>query len=248
MRPISKIDLQTLGAAGQYFSDCYLLSSIGALSRCENGQRILKQNIQREGNDFFVKFNNVNGKAENYFVSAEECKQLVEQKLDFDTPTHEIINAVEVAMDKLIKAHPDKKSFISKLLCIYEIDKLRRFESNFVSNFLEMFTGIKPLTLNEKTLRMTLKKHQSEATGLMYAMGECQGSFVFGTGYKRHNALSNFHCYEMVKSHPQLEQVEITEHRDNKIITLNYREVINNFKYICGYFDNMLAPKSEVLK
>lgn len=254
MKPISMDAVMDLRNATQHFSDCYLVSSISALTRCENGRKILQNNIKRAGDSFCIRFNNVNGKTEEYIVTKSDCEKMVftdEYCNPVEVKHHPIIHALEVAVDKLLKNHPDKKAFAAKFLNFIRFGALERFEYNRPSTFLEMFTGIKPITLNENNFQMSLKRHEKEALNLLEAIGkkEDSSSFVFGTGVKwLSKTFSDFHCYEVISTDNLNKNVIITEHREHKRIPLSYEKVIKDIKYICGYFNSMLAPKSEVLK
>ena len=47
MRSITPKQIESLATAQQYFHDCYILSSLGMLSRSPKGQKILKNNKTR---------------------------------------------------------------------------------------------------------------------------------------------------------------------------------------------------------
>lgn len=66
MKPIGIEDILSLNRSQQVFHDCYLVSSINALSRSENGRKILQNNIAREGNNFRIRFQNVNQNVEDF--------------------------------------------------------------------------------------------------------------------------------------------------------------------------------------
>ena len=72
MKPITPQQIASLSTAQQYFHDCYIVSSLGILSRSKKGQKILQNNITTNGKDFNIKFNNVNEKVEDYFISEKE--------------------------------------------------------------------------------------------------------------------------------------------------------------------------------
>ena len=77
MKPISINEINGLSHAKQYFQDCYLVSSIGALSNNTNGQKILQKNIMHTDNGYKIRFQNVKGKAEDYFITNKEIEDLV---------------------------------------------------------------------------------------------------------------------------------------------------------------------------
>ena len=253
MRPLNLNEIYSLSKAKQNFRDCYLVSAIGALTQSPNGKKILSQNIQREGNDFCIRFNNVKGKPETYLVKKSECDDLIlvdkyfePIHLTADNAHHPIIKAVEVAMNKLLKQHPDKKPFICRIPECTE-----KFEFNKVSNFLEMFTGIKPITINESGIKMTLKKNKNSATSLINRIAEeNKSSFVVGSGYKFiFDDLP--HCWSL-KFVDSDKKLNLYDHRRKINVACNLNEALSRFKFICGYFNDMLKPismpKSKILE
>lgn len=76
MKPINLSEIKSLQRVKQHFHDCYLVTSINALSNTENGRKILQENILRAGNNFNIKFKNINGKAEDFFISEKEINEL----------------------------------------------------------------------------------------------------------------------------------------------------------------------------
>lgn len=243
MKPISLNQILELRNAPQHFHDCYLVSSINALTRCKNGQKILKQNIRITDNGYRIRFNNVFGKQEDYFVTEEECKLLTlcdnfANEIPIQQQHNPIIKAIEVAMNKLLRRHPTKKPLISRLAKCNE-----KFEYNKPSNFLEMFTGRKPIELNEGTLmQMTLKKDREKAIKLLDKMySEKDFCFVAGTGIKCSSELTNTHCYTITRVDNNYDNVDMKDNRLQKNIRQSYEQFINEIKYIVGYFNDLLV-------
>lgn len=248
MRALTFNEIITLKSAKQNFRDCYLVSALSALTNTANGRKILQQNIQKDGNAYCIRFNNVNGSAESYLVKQTECDKLVlldkftqEIALPIDKQHNPIIKAVEVAMNKLLSVHPTKKPIICRIPGCQE-----KFEFNKVSNFLEMFTGVKPLTLNESGLKMTLIKHKNTVTRLFGRMGkENETGFVFGTGY-------NFifddmpHCLTLKHVDTDSSKITVRDNRTMQMVTNTYEHAIKRYKFICGYFNEMLKQNPYV--
>ena len=239
MRPISFDEIISLRTAKQNFRDCYLVSSINALTRSENGRKILAKNIQRDGDDFCVRFNNVNGQAETYLVKQAECDELIlmDKYLNpvlLSVPNNPIIKAVEVAMNKLLILHPNKKPFLCKIPECQE-----KFEFNKVSNFLQMFTGIRPYTLNESGLRMSLSKDSQIAKRMFSEIENRGGSFVMGTGYHLNPLEDLPHCLTVTQIKDG--KVGLYDCRRQSHITRPQENTIRATKYLCGYFNEMLG-------
>ena len=249
MKPISAEQVLSLQNAVQHFHDCYLVSSLNALSRSENGRKILQNNIKTDGKAFTVKFNNVNGLSETYLVKKEECDRLVMKNKSATSSEHNpIVNVVEVAMSKLLAIHPDKKPLISRLAKCDE-----PFEYNKPSNFLYMFTGRKPITVNESGLSMNLKNYKKYIYSIFGKMTETgNSSFVAGTGVQFGTELHNTHCFALNESiekdgvqianspKKKLNFMRLFEGRKQKNITLTREDIIKKVKYISGYFNEML--------
>ena len=240
MKPITLIELSTLKNAKQNFCDCYLVSAISALTQTKNGKTILRENILRNGKNYCIKFNNVNGNSERYLVKDSERDMLILtnkflEPVPLKVPDNPIIKAIEVAMGKLLTLHPDKKPFICRIPKGQE-----NFEYNKVSNFFKLFTGIRPITINESGFRMSLKKDREVVLNLLKKMEEEKNfSFVIGSGYRGlFNDLP--HCLT-VKSVSD-GNIKLYDNRKQIYKTYKIEDAIRQFKYICGYFNNTLKP------
>lgn len=241
MKPINLSEMKSLQRAKQHFHDCYLVTSMNALSNTENGRKILQENILREGNNFNIKFKNINGKSEDFFVTEKELNDLTLcdrffNPIELKEPHNPILKAVEVAMNKLLKKYPDKKSFINRL---YKTNE--EFEYNNPSRFLEMFTGIKPININENGIRMSLKNKIDEAKEVLEKIGnEKTNSFIAGTGHKFIKGITNWHCYTLENVNNANKTAKIFDNRYQEEITLSFDDFIKKIKYITGYFNEDL--------
>lgn len=241
MKPINLSEIKSLKRAKQHFHDCYLVTSMNALSITENGRKILQENILREGNNFSIKFKNINGKSEDFFITEKELDDLTLcdrffNPIELKEPHNPILKAVEVAMNKLLKKYPDKKSFINRL---YKTNE--EFEYNNPSRFMEMFTGIKPLNINENGIRMSLKNKIDEAKEVLEKIGNNEtNSFIAGTGHKFIKGLTNWHCYTLENVNNANKTAQIFDNRYQEGITLSFDDFIKKIKYITGYFNEDL--------
>lgn len=241
MKPINLNEIKSLHRVKQHFHDCYLVTSINALSNSENGRKILQNNILKDGNNFNIRFNNVNGTTQDFFISEKELNDLTLcdcflNPIVLETPENPILKAIEIAMNKLLKKYPDKKSFANRL---YKTNE--EFEYNNPSRFMEMFTGISPLNINESGLRMSLKSKVNETKDLLGKIGEQQqSSFVAGTGHHFIKGLTNWHCYTLEKVNNKDNTIQIFDNRYQETITLSFNDFIKKLKYITGYFNENL--------
>ena len=241
MKPITSTEINNLKTAIQYFQDCYLVSSVSALARSSNGRKFLAENIAHTKDGYRIKFNNINGKAKDFFVSQKETDDLVYldkymNPMPLTQPHNPVIKAIEVAMNKLLTQFPSKKPLICRFPNCNE-----KFEYNKPSNFMEMFTGRKPLVINESSFRISLKSKEKESIEIFDKISDQpQNSFVTGTAINFHKGLSDNHCYSITKTDKNARTIEFFDHRFLEKITLTYEEAIKKLKFIVGYFDKDL--------
>jgi len=236
MRPITRHEIIPLQRPVQHFSDCYLISSIGALARSKDGQKVLSQNIAHRGDGFRIRFQNIDEQRIDYLVSNEEIQKLIPLDKYYNEAIlkwqqNPIIKAIEVAMDKLLHEHPHKKPFVSRLINCHE-----RFEYNKPSNFLEMFTGKKPIILNEDSLRMNLTKDRDKAIELLERIENADDfSFVAGTGLKSRKGFASVHCFTVEGVNTENQYLQVYESRERESIELSFDKAIKIFKFLTGY-------------
>ena len=241
MKPINFEEIKSLQRVKQHFHDCYLVTSLNSLSNSENGRKILQNNILREGSNFKIKFKNVNGNQEDFFITEKEIDDLTLcdrffNPIELKEPHNPIIKAIEVAMNKLLSKFPDKKSFINRL---YKTNE--QFEYNNPSRFMEMFTGITPLNINEKSFRMSLRKNSDDAKGLFQQIGNTNNSsLIVGTGHHFIKGMTNWHCYTLEKVDNKANTIQIFDNRYQEPITMSFDEAVKKLKYITGYFNESL--------
>lgn len=241
MQSITPKEIKSLKCAIQHFQDCYLVSSIGALAKSPNGRKILAENIAHTKDGFRIRFNNINGKTHDFFVSQKEIDDLVYMDKFFNPiplkqPHNPVVKALEAAMNKLLTQFPSKKPLICRFPNCNE-----KFEYNKPSNFMEMFTGRKPLVINESSFRISLKSKEKESIEIFDKISDQpQNSFVTGTAINFHKGLSDNHCYSITKTDKNARTIEFFDHRFLEKITLTYEEAIKKLKFIVGYFDKDL--------
>ena len=240
MKPITLSEIKPLMTPVQHFSDCYMISSIGALARSEDGRKILSRNIAHCKDGFRIRFQNLDERRQDFFVTKEEMDKLVSMDKYYNEVVQKyeqnpIIKAIEIAMDKLLSIYPEKKPLVSRLMRCQE-----RFEYNKPSNFMEMFTGKTPFVLNESGFRMSLKKKIPETIDLFERLkSEQDYSFIAGTGMYGKNGLVSYHCYSVVGVDSD-NFIKLYESRKKESITLNFRQAIDSLKFFVGYFKGML--------
>ena len=243
MKPINLQEINNLRYAIQYFQDCYLVSSVGVLSRTENGRRILSENIAHTNDGFKIRFNNINGDVKDFFVTKKEMDDLVYLdkyknpiEINEKFPHNPVIKAIEAAMNKLLEKYPSKKPWVCRIPECNE-----KFEFNKPSNFLEMFTGRKSIKINESSWHLSLRTKRRESIDLFDKIGEnTENSFVAGSSINFYKGVSNNHCYTIDNIDKNKRKIDLYDHRFLKHITLTYEEAIKKLKFIVGYFDKDL--------
>ena len=101
-----------------------------------------------------------------------------------------------------------------------------------------MFTGEKPINLNEDNFKLNLKSKKEDAIELFDKISDKpDNSFVVGTSINLDkNKLYDFHCFDVKTINKETKQIDLFEHRFQQTIQLSYEEAIKQLKYIVGYF------------
>lgn len=240
MKPITASQVESLINVKQNFCDCYLASSLSALANTVKGRKVLQENVLTDGDAFCVRFNNVYNQKESYIVKQEECDDLILTDKHF-MPIFAVHNPImkvfEVAMKKLLTVHKLKKP-----LLLRSVECIEVFEYNKPSNFLKMFTGIKPITLNESSLNNSLRFKEGKTFQLLDTIADDENaSFVAGTGFSfLQTRLQDWHCYNIKNVNKKERYVILFDNRQQNNIRVTYEQFKNGLKYICGYSGNML--------
>lgn len=245
-RPLNKHELYELSQAKQVFSDCYLVSSIHALCGSDEGQKIIKEQVQKSLFDscpkYKIRFNNVYGEAKDVFVTSKEVNFLQPTDLHAnpifpDTPPNKTLKAIELAMGKLIEKYPLLKSFVNRIPKCSE-----NFEYNNPSRFMKIFTGKEPLSVNENTIYLQLSHKKKDALKLLKEIEQSEGqhSFVAGTSVNLFPELTSWHCYVVKGVNPDTKKVRVCNPRTMETVELSLAGFLNHFKFLTGFlFKNM---------
>lgn len=240
MYPISSFHTTPMQNSLQKFHDCYLVSSLGALSRSAKGRRILENNISQCRNNYNIKFNNVNGEQEDYLIPKNTIKKFMHEKIDGYVErllVSPVTTAVELAMNKLLAKHPSKKPFIYRMM-----ENQQDFEYNKPSRFLKMFTGKKPITLNEGGVSMSLFSKYSKAKKLLEQIEQDPNAvFVAGTGRNSWGNLPTWHCYVIKRVDTKNNKLLLFDHKEQAEIVLPIQNAIHQLKFITGFFSKDLT-------
>lgn len=239
MTPLNINEIRSLKYARQYFHDCYLVSSLHAFAQSANGVKMLQKNIVRDGDFYNIRFA---GLGKSFSVSQDDFA-----KMEFidrycnpkppKEPYNPLLQAVEIAMGKLISAFPSKKALTCRLARCRE-----NFEYNYPSNFMELFTDKKPYALNERSLSMKLSSKKDKVMDLFEKLDKSTtgDSFVVGTGLKVFGKLPDCHVFVLKKVDLKNGRIYILDNREKKIISLSLKDAFENLKFITGYFNSDL--------
>ena len=223
----------------QYFSDCYIMTSLESLSHNPNGRKILKEKIQHDDSNpyqinCFLK--TPKGETRKYKIPTNAVVAGYEKL--YKKQKNDIIRSIDISVgeyEKLYKAKP--------WICRFTDDfKHYTFENNLPSHFLEIFTGKKPtVNIAETDFNIDLSSRKEEVMKLFNRMQtEKDYSLLIGTGTKMLNGRT-WHVYILESVDLENGTVTVKEKRSNKPQTMSIDTALNTFKYIVGYFDKDLA-------
>lgn len=235
-RKLPETSVRSLKDSEQIYSDCYLLASLDALACSNNGSAILRNNVNYlpdiSLNDLTTPRFIVNIGEKHIPVSGKDYLRFAPVN---NVQKNIIVTTFEIAFSKYIKEHTDAKPLICRIGSIF---KNYNFEYNLPSNFMQLLTGKKPISIGEKNLNINLKGHDKQVIELFNKMEKNPDfSFVMGTGIKKLDG-KTWHCYSVQKVKDG--KVFVKNKRGNETKSYSYDEAINKFKYITGYFNEDL--------
>ena len=234
---ITDKEIDSLKDAKQYFSDCYIMSSLETLSQSKNGRKVLKKQIQRDDknpNQINCHFYKKNGEKVIYKIPTNTVISGYEKV--YEKQPNEIIRSIDISVNEHEKKYKTK-FFISD---IRDNFKDYKFEFNLPSNFMETLTGIKPRTIGETSLNINLTSYKEEVMELFKRMDkEKEHSFVISTGAKPLNG-HYWHVYIIQDVNLENNTITVKEKRGNKPETLDIDQALKTFKFITGYFNSDL--------
>lgn len=259
LQKISQTDINSLRNAEQVFADCYILSSMHALTKSSFGRKFLSSNITRASNEvptvyfadlsakalknspafktmnidtYCFTFNDVYGKKEEYCIAPLDLKKNMSI---YSKQKNPVIRAMEIAMNRLVHRHFFKKPLISRLHYPF-LNK--SFEFNIPSNFLKMFTGVEPVSVGERGMNLTLKPYKNEVLHIFEKMSKHpdEYSFVAGTGFKTFDIDKGWHCFVVENCDFEKQLLTLINKRTGRPFTVTFDKAISTLKYLTGYF------------
>lgn len=240
---ITNMEIASLSDAEQHFSDCYLISALDSLSQSSNGRKVLQEQIQRDVNNpeqLDCYLYTTEGVKERYTIPTQKAVEGYEQL--YKHQSNDIVRSLDISVSEFEKKHNSKPWFCRIA------DKFRefKFEFNLPSHFMEIFTGVKPsVNIAETALNIDLKSYRKEVMELFEKMDKNKDhSFVIGSGIKKIDG-RRFHAYVLEDVNLAENKVTIKNKRGNERKTYTVDEVLDNFKYIVGYFNEDLEKKPQ---
>lgn len=232
--PICKKDVESLRSVHQHFSDCYIVSALEAFSNSSNGTKMLQNRISyADYNSELLKccLHSPDGNKQYYYVPVSQAIDGYEKL--YKHQDNKIVRALDISVNEYEKCYKTKP-----LVCrIASLFKNFTFEFNVVSNFMKQLTGKEPtVNIAEKSFNINLKPYKKEVMELFERMDkEKDHSFVIGTGIKKVDD-KRWHVYVLEDVNLAENKVTIKNKRGNVRKVIPIEEVLENFKYIVGYF------------
>ncbi len=234
---ISDKDIASIEHAKQFVSDCYLISTLEALSHTANGQKILKNQIQYDSknpNIINCFLYNSKGEKEKYSVPADIAQGNYEKL--YKIQPNKIIRSLDISIAEFEKRHKTKP-WICRLTGLFREYK---FENNLPSLFMKTLTGIEPRVIAEKNFNINLTGYKKEVMELLARIEkEPSHSFILGTGIKKFNN-RRWHVYVLQDVNLKNNTITVKEKRSNQPQIMDIDTALKTFKYIAGYFNSDL--------
>ena len=234
---ISDKDIDGFEHAKQYFSDCYLMSTLETLSQTQNGRKVLKEQIQYDDKNpklINCYLYNEEGVKEKYTIPTNAVVDKYEKL--YRLQPNEIVRSMDISIDQYETKHKSKP-WICRLADNWNS---YTFEKNMPSHFMKVLTGVEPRVIAETDFNLDLNSYKEDVMELFERMDkEKEHSFVIGTGVKM---LDGRHWHVYVIQDVDLDEGTITvkEKRGNKPRKMSIEAALNTFKYIVGYFNSDL--------
>jgi len=239
----------------QKVCDCYLSATIYALLNSKKGQDIFQKRvfIEKEKNEdpSYKIILSPNGKKETYRVSKKDYfgkffniyNNYTEEKINgkrtgngLPVCDNNFHLAIDIAVAKMIKKHPEQKEFILRLFPSIKYTHNYLCELNRPSRAFEWLTGISPLKIGESAFG-SLKDNKEEVRELLNELSETpedEYSFVLLTGAKKPNKVSlSWHCLPLTGFSKEKSLILYDRHTEVEQ-KFTFDEIINNFKGIIG--------------
>ncbi len=235
---ISDKEIDEFKHAKQYFSDCYIMTTLEALSHTENGRKVLKKQIEHDDNNpnlINCYLYNPLGIKEKYQIPTNTAVNGYSRL--YKSQENDIIRSMDVSVSEY-----EKKYKAKPWICRFTDDfKTYPFENSIPSHFMSIFVGKKPtVNIAEMDFNIDLDSKRDEVMKLFERMDkDKKHSLVIGTGVKMLDGRT-WHVYVLDDVDLKNNTVTVINKRGNQKKTMSVDAAINTFKFIVGYFDEDL--------
>lgn len=235
---ITDTEIDDFSNAKQYFSDCYIMTTLETLSHTKNGREILKNQIQHD--DYRPNVINCylyapDGYSEMYSIPTDVAVKGYEKL--FKAQDNDIIRSVDITVGEYEKRYKAKP-----WICRFTDDfKTYTFENSLPSHFMKIFTGKEPsINIAETDFNVDLSSYKDEVMELFERMQkDKEHSLVIGTGLKMLDGRT-WHVYVLEDVDLEKNIITVKNKRGNVTKTMNIDTALNTFKFIVGYFNKDL--------
>ena len=219
---------------------CCFLASVHALGRSTSGEKIIKNNIQTLGDKFIVRYADIKGKERFFEVTKEDFKKYLKRIKFGENAKVELtpFRAIAASWDKAVQKFPSLKNIFIRMAHSHDCAG----EWNTASNFMKSFTGEKPISVGDKFVAPLFFRliKANKLLNKMVKLTHKDYSFVVGTGGTTDSMEKTKICTDHYYSVLNVTKKDITLSDPGKptkeIITITRKELMNNFRSICGYF------------
>ena len=235
---ISDSDIDSFKSTEQHFSDCYIMSTLEALSHSDNGRKVLKKQIEYDDtkqNIINCYLYSPNGEKIKYSIPFNEAVKGYEKL--YNLQDNKIIRTVDIAVGEYEKEYKAKP-----WICRVTDDfKTYTFENSLPSHFMKILTGIEPtINIAETDFNIDLSSRKDEVMKLFKRMAEEKDhSLVIGTGMKMLDGRT-WHVYVLEDVDLDNNTITVKNKRGNKTRVMNIDTALNTFKFIVGFFNSDL--------
>ena len=238
---ITDREIDDFGNARQYFSDCYIMTTLETLSHTENGRKILKKQIKHDD----YKPNVINC----YLYAPDGYKEMYSIPTDVAVKGYEKLcnsqdNVIIRSMDISVGEY-EKRYKAKPWICRFTDDfKTYTFENSLPSHFMKILTDIEPtINIAETDFNVDLSSRKDEVMELFKRMQkDKEHSLVIGTGLKMLDGRT-WHVYVLEDVDLDNNTITVKNKRGNITKTMNIDTALNTFKFIVGYFNKDLEEK-----
>ena len=235
---ISDKEIDSFAKAQQYFSDCYIMTTLESLSGIDNGRKILKKQIEHDDKNplqINCYLYSPNGNREKYTIPTNSVVKGYEKL--YSSQDNEIIRSMDITVGEY-----EKKYKAKPWICRFTDDfKTYTFENSIPSHFMTILTGKKPtINIAETDFNIDLSGRKEEVYKLFKRMEKDKDySLVIGTGLKMLDGRT-WHVYVLKDVDLENNTITVKNKRGNIEKTMNIDTALNTFKFIVGYFNKDL--------